>query len=226
MSQVSHSCKIGPRRCPKQCLFCPNPADSAEDVWSTWILEDLKPVQPIQIKRGKDLAKWVDNPEVRIKCVCQRCNNGWMNEIEGENKPHKLAIMNDKQTVLTPMQQKSLTRWAILKAMVLDGASKTKRTPFYSEGERVGMKPPLRSFPVGTHTWIGRLPAKAFHAGLMDRHYTRLFRKLLPQPPSRWSRTSSSKPRHRHLGSRSKRQQSSPYRLPSAAETASFRSQT
>ena len=153
---------------PKKCLFCQNPVDSAEDVWSTWILQDLKPSLPVHRKIGKTFAKWVDSPEVRIKCVCKKCNNGWMSDIEGENKPHMLAMMNDKPTVLEPAQQKLLTRWAILKAMVLDGASPARRKPFYSESERRSMKPSLRSLPAGTHTWIGRLSAKSFHAGLQD----------------------------------------------------------
>lgn len=113
------------------------------------------------------MSKWVDNPEVRVRGVCQNCNNGWMSDIENENKPHMLAMMNDRRTVLHPTQQKLLTRWAILKAIVIDGSSK-RRTPFYSESERSGMKPPLRSLPVNTLTWIGRLSVKAFHAGLTD----------------------------------------------------------
>jgi hypothetical protein len=153
----------------KRCLFCPRTVDSAEHLWSDWILKDLKPVEPIQIKIGKTLSKWVDNPEVRIRCVCQKCNNGWMSDIENENKPHMLAMMNDKPLVLQPTKQKLLTRWAILKAMVLDGSSPTRRAaPFYSESERFEMKPPLRSLPVGTIVWIGRLSVKAFHAGLTD----------------------------------------------------------
>jgi hypothetical protein len=90
-----------------------------------------------------------------------------MSDIENENKPHMLAMMNDRAIALTPVQQKLLTRWAILKAMILDGSSK-RRTPFYSESERTGMKPPLRSLPVDTLTWIGRLSVKSFHAGLTD----------------------------------------------------------
>jgi|SRR5271169_2007089 len=151
----------------KRCLFCPRAVDSAEHIWSDWILEDLKPVQPIHIKIGKTMSKWVDNPEVRVKCVCQKCNNGWMSDIENENKPHMSAMMNGKPTVLEPKQQKLLTRWAILKAMVLDGSSKS-RGPFYSESERTDMKPPSRSIPIGTHAWIGRLSLKSFHAGLTD----------------------------------------------------------
>src|SRR5580692_7619125 len=153
----------------RQCIFCPNPVDTGEHLWSDWILEDLKPAQPIHIKIGKSVAVCQDNPEVRIRCVCHTCNNGWMNDIEGENKPHMLAMMNDRTTVLDPPAQKLLTRWAILKAMVLDGSSPKRRSqPFYSVCERTGMKPPLRFLPVGTVTWIGRLSVNAFHAGLTD----------------------------------------------------------
>ncbi len=153
----------------KRCLFCPRTVDSAEHVWSDWILKDLKPVQPIHIRIGKTTNKWVVKPEVRVKCVCQKCNNGWMSAIENENKPHMLAMMNDKPTVLEPSQQKLLTRRAILKAMVIDGSSKS-RIAFYSESERTTMKPPSRSIPVGTLAWIGRLSVKAFHAGLTDTY--------------------------------------------------------
>lgn len=151
----------------KQCLFCTNPADSAEHIWSDWILRDLKPVQPVQVKIGKFINKLVKDPEVVMRCVCQKCNNGWMSDIESENMPHMLAMMNDKPTLLTPIQQKHLVRWATLKAMVVDGSSK-KRIPFYSKSERLGMKPPSRCLPVGTLTWIGRLSVKAFHVGLTD----------------------------------------------------------
>jgi hypothetical protein len=93
-----------------------------------------------------------------------------MSAIESENKPHMLAMMNDKPTLLLPIQQKLLTRWAILKSMILDGSSPQRRPiPFYTECERTGMKPPLRSLPVNTFTWIGRLSVKdAVHAGLTD----------------------------------------------------------
>jgi hypothetical protein len=150
-----------------QCLFCPRPVDSAEHIWSDWILKDLKPAQPIHIRIARSTNKWVDNPEVRIKAVCQKCNNDWMNDLETANEPHIRASIHDKSIVLGPAQQKLLTRWAILKAMVLDGSSK-RRIPFYSQRERSGIKPPSSCVPVGSSAWIGRLSDKAFHAGLTD----------------------------------------------------------
>lgn len=152
----------------KQCLFCPNPADSKEHVWPKWVIEDLKPVQPIRIRFGKTFEKWVEDPEVEIGCVCQKCNSSWMSDIETENKPQISAMINGEAVTLDPLQQKLLTRWATLKAMVVDGSSPKRRIRFYSEEERLQMKPPLRFIPVGTAAWIGRLSVKAFHTDLFD----------------------------------------------------------
>jgi len=151
----------------KQCLFCPRPVDSAEHVWSDWILQELRPAEPIHVKIGKTTSKWVDNPEVKINRVCHKCNSTWMSDLENENKPQIRSMMHGKSIVLTPAQQRLLTRWAVLKAMVIDGSS-AKRIPFYKQCERTGLKPPSSFIPVGTHAWIGRFSAKAFHAGLTD----------------------------------------------------------
>jgi hypothetical protein len=121
----------------------------------------------MHVKIGKTTAKWVDNLEVRINCVCQKCNNGWMSDIENENKPHMLPMMHGKEISLTPSQQKSLTRWAILKTMILDGGY-PKRIKFYDNSERLGIKPPSPFFPLSTLAWLGRLSVKGFHAGLTD----------------------------------------------------------
>lgn len=148
----------------KQCFFCLNPVDSAEHLWSEWILKEIKPTEPIRFAKGKHPPKWIDNPEVRITCVCHKCNNSWMSDIEIENKPHMLPMIRDHQTTLEPQQQKSLTRWAILKAIVLQGADRG-RAPFYTDDERRDFKPPSSLIPAATHVWIGRYSEIGFHAG-------------------------------------------------------------
>jgi hypothetical protein len=90
-----------------------------------------------------------------------------MNGLETANEPHIRAMMHDKPIVLGPTQQKLLTRWAILKAMVLDGSSK-RRIPFYRQCERNRIKPPSSCVPVGSVAWIGQLSVEGFHAGLTD----------------------------------------------------------
>ena len=87
-----------------------------------------------------------------------------MSDIETENKPHMLQMIRDHRITLEPEQQKSLARWAILKAIILEGADRG-RVPFYGEDERRDLKPPSSFLPVGTHAWIGRFSELGFHAG-------------------------------------------------------------
>lgn len=148
----------------RQCLFCPQPADSKEHLWSDWILKELKPTEPIRFTLGKTKIKWIDNPEVLIKCVCYKCNNTWMNNIETENKLHMLPMLRGLPITLESLQQKSLARWAILKAMVLEAADR-QRVPFYGQDERRDLKPPSLAIPVGTYVWVGRLSKLGYHTG-------------------------------------------------------------
>lgn len=152
---------------PRKCLFCENPVDSAEHVWSDWILKDLKPAEPIRRQIGRHTDVYTDDPEVLVRCVCQRCNNGWMSDIENENKPQISAMMRDHPVVLEPLQQKSLTRWAILKAMIIE-ATNRQRPHFFSEFEKTSLKPPTSALPAASLVWIARFSNIGFHAGGTD----------------------------------------------------------
>ena len=152
----------------KQCLFCPREADSSEDVWSSWILEDLKPTERVPRRIGRHLDTYTVNSAIRVKCVCQGCNNGWMSDLETGNQARMRTMMHGQRTVLNPTEQKLLARWAILKAMVID-AINPRRTSFYLECERTNFKPPLSAFPIGTSVWLARFSSfRGFHAGGTD----------------------------------------------------------
>ncbi len=152
---------------PKQCLFCDSSVDSVEHIWSKWILQELKPTQAIRVQIRRRVDKYVDNPEAVVKCVCQGCNGGWMSALEVDNIPHMREMLHDRSILLNPVQQKSLARWAVLKAMVIEAVNR-QRTLFYDDSERLGLKPPSPFLPVGTMVWIGRYSRKGFHAGGTD----------------------------------------------------------
>jgi hypothetical protein len=146
------------------CLFCENSADSAEHIWSDWILRDLRPTQPIRVRIGKRLDVEVDNPEIKVRCVCRKCNNEWMSDLEDQNKAQISAMMHGRGIVLEPMQQKLFARWAVLKAMIIESSDR-QRTLFYDGFERKSLKPPSFAMPVRTHVWVGRFVGTGFHAG-------------------------------------------------------------
>jgi hypothetical protein len=151
----------------RQCLFCSNPANTGEHLFSDWILEELKSTEPIRISIGSRPPVWKDGVEIIVNCVCGDCNSTWMSDLENENKSHMLPMMHSKRVELDPAQQKLLARWAILKSVVME-ATNRKREVFYGVGERKGLMPPSPSLPNSTLVWIGRFSRKGFHAGGTD----------------------------------------------------------
>ena len=92
--------------------------------------------------------------QVRIKAVCQPCNNGWMSRLETENKSIIGDFLNDRSLQLDTSQQASLARWTLKTAMVLDAVTK-ERNLFYARSECENLY--LKSLiPDRTTIWIGR----------------------------------------------------------------------
>src|SRR5687768_16748018 len=85
----------------KKCIFCGANADSKEHFWSEWLHPLI--VQPIPNQRhDREIYTYYTNAErqlsgprnrqggihtVRIRAVCRKCNNGWMNRLESEARP-------------------------------------------------------------------------------------------------------------------------------------------
>jgi hypothetical protein len=90
-----------------------------------------------------------------------------MSDLEAQNKPQISAMMHGKGIVLDPMQQKLFTRWAILKAMVVEGSNR-ERPSFYDEFERKSLKPLASALPVRTSVWVGLFAGEGLHAGGTD----------------------------------------------------------
>lgn len=73
-------------------------------------------------KAGKTYAAQdrIATKRTAVRCVCQKCNNGWMSELENEIKPVLAPMINGYRTLLTPDEQMTLARWASLKAQCFD----------------------------------------------------------------------------------------------------------
>lgn len=149
----------------KRCIFCLGAVNSAEHIWSEWILNDLKLAPPVRATVGYR-SVWMESPTVKIKTVCGKCNNGWMSKLEEANKLPVHSMINDEPCGLTKSDQTKLSRWAMLKAMVVDSANPGRRF-FFSQDERSKLRE-LSAIPERTLVWVGRLDRKAFHAGGTD----------------------------------------------------------
>jgi hypothetical protein len=147
------------------CLFCSNAVDSGEHIWSDWILRDLKHSTPVRKTIGRE-SVWVNDPEIKIETVCQKCNNGWMSQCEESSKSPIREMIHDNSCGLTKSDQHKLSRWAILKAMIVDSINPARQL-FYTKSERAELKN-HSAFPNRTLVWLGRLSRKAYHASGTD----------------------------------------------------------
>lgn len=107
---------------PKHCIFCDGRPLSKEDIWPTW----MTPYFPRDIERyeyGRIDVYDDDNPMVtrinrggdprsrRAKCVCRKCNSGWMSVLQSKAKGVVLSLAQGEARVLTEEDQRVLARW-------------------------------------------------------------------------------------------------------------------
>jgi hypothetical protein len=114
-----------------KCIFCGAIGTTREHIFSEWthsfflprvnrkarmhiavsyedrtdVVDDLKMPGPIQ--------DW------QIKCVCARCNNEWMNDIEKLARPIIEPLCRGDRVRLSEADQKIIAIWAIIKIMVV-----------------------------------------------------------------------------------------------------------
>jgi hypothetical protein len=150
----------------RQCLFCPNAADSKEHLWSDWILKSLPKRTLIRQIIGKSPLKQFSSA-VTVKCVCRRCNNGWMSELEATVKPPIGSMMQDLPLTLDTLQQKNISLWAMKTAMVVDATNTNTRARCYQrhQCEQLRLQ---SSIPMRSRIWLGRFSGSGLLAAGTD----------------------------------------------------------
>ena len=112
------------------CMFCGNPADSREDIIPTWLARhSIVPpgtTRPVTYtSHGVEVNQWSSQTLafLKIKAVCQRCNNGWMSRVEKTAKEHLQPMMEGQGIQLEPTAQLDVATWACLKVMVWESVA-------------------------------------------------------------------------------------------------------
>jgi hypothetical protein len=110
---------------PKTCIFCGEQGSiSKEHFWPEWVAPHIRAgeagsnVSEFHAAEGKNapsLQRRSERPgdvvTKKIRAVCERCNNGWMSEVESNVKP----------TILAGRQQNKSDKRRSLNAVLLDG---------------------------------------------------------------------------------------------------------
>jgi hypothetical protein len=103
-------------------IFCGEPANSREDVWPRWLTSRFVAPGTMELERGPELrmTRWrVNRPELVVRRVCTRCNNGWMSQLQERGKPLIERLWDEDQVTLSLDDCKALSLWAVMTSMVL-----------------------------------------------------------------------------------------------------------
>jgi hypothetical protein len=147
-------------RAVDSCIFCGSPADSKEDLFPRWILERVDTRQPLVHQLGDGPRTITDDPEVRIPCACQKCNNGWMSKMEVTAQKFMGLLIDDFSIPLDRQQQQTLSEWAVKCAMCNDAVD-VQRPRFFTDTECQMFKK-LRKIPIRTVVFAARFTGRSF----------------------------------------------------------------
>lgn len=107
------------------CIFCGSSPVTKEHLYSSWILRLLdREFDTTESRRGIGGVRelWTANHPFQavVRCVCKKCNNGWMEQIESAAVPTLTRMIRGEEGIeLDTATQEAIGTWACLKAMVM-----------------------------------------------------------------------------------------------------------
>jgi hypothetical protein len=147
------------------CIFCGNPADSKEDLFPRWILKRVNTRQPLRRQLGDAPPELTEDQEVRLPCVCQRCNNTWMSGMETTVKKFMGAMIEGLYFSLDRQNQQNLAEWAVKCAMCNDTVDVHPR--FFTEAECYAFKR-KRTIPARTLVFAAKFTGHSLDSNGAD----------------------------------------------------------
>jgi hypothetical protein len=142
----------------RYCIFCGEAVNSKEDAWPLWLVKLLGNDKTgiIEGQRGKlKPSNWrAGKYPLRTGCVCQKCNNGWMSDLENRTKPILERFFLEKEVALAPSEQTTLATW-ICKSAIVYEALRYESPCFFTSEERKSFRESFQ-LPIYTSIWIAK----------------------------------------------------------------------
>jgi hypothetical protein len=143
----------------RKCIFCGQKADSKEDAWPRWLTQRFIAPGTMETQAGFDAPvtiRQIKRPEIRIGWFCQKCNNGWMSQLEDRAIPVITRLLDQPKCTLDAHDRKTLALWAVKTAMVLE-AIKGFDQCLYTDLERCLLSHGRDEIPPHTFVWIAKV---------------------------------------------------------------------
>lgn len=143
---------------PGTCIFCEARGLSKEHILPDWLKELLSKTPNIRHTFGVVGASIVTgipklerhsrqghSGTVKVRVVCQACNNGWLSVLEGHAKPILISLIRGEKCRLGPDDLNILSTWAAKTAMTAE--YKQPRPDGTTQEERAFLKQKKRPPP-------------------------------------------------------------------------------
>lgn len=134
----------------KLCIFCGGFPITKEHVWPDWLDPYLQKTMlnhetfaEMVLPNGttREIRKRAGDPQsVRVRHVCQACNNGWMSVLQNEAKPILIPLLQGKDVTLFRKQQIILAKWVAMFCMVAEFMDKSGLRIAVSQDDRTFLK--------------------------------------------------------------------------------------
>jgi hypothetical protein len=150
------------------CIFCSRRVNTEEHLWTKWLVNYVvqERSSKIDIEFATRPRKLFSGKYVTCRCVCKKCNGGWMSTLETGTRPILEPLIFDSSLPLDYIQQLALCLWTTKTAMVFDCVG--GKAHFYSTADRQHLltwgTPPPDSL-----IWIGRYENS--YSLFVENHY-------------------------------------------------------
>ena len=110
---------------PSFCIFCGGRPLTREHIWADWFRAYLPRTLPFyhsgRIVLNEDNTqtrgskKMSGDPKSRkLRIVCNKCNNGWMSDLQNATKPILTPLLHHQQITLSEQRQRQLATWVAM----------------------------------------------------------------------------------------------------------------
>jgi hypothetical protein len=102
---------------------CSTQGLNREDLWPVWVVDLVVEERTSQIEQTLNTERApvvYGGKRIRGRCVCERCNSGWMSTLENATKPILQSMITDSDLVLDYAKQWATAVWTMRTAMVFE----------------------------------------------------------------------------------------------------------
>ena len=179
----------------RKCIFCGEFEVSKEHVLPDWLKElfprdehsthtfgTIDPSSIIGAPRIVQTKRPGHSGTVKVRVVCESCNNGWLSRLEKTAKPILIPLINGERCGLTLEKQMTIATWAAKTVMTAEHLR--PREKGVSQAERSGLKEHLIPPPYWT-VWLVEYDGEAWRNLGMHQGRGRLQKSPIRSPTAK-----------------------------------------